>query len=137
MISDYFGDWTSGKLGRGRFALLYAVIIAVSLGLILVITGDITMSGRAFAAKINAMGAAQSGLLLLLSLALQIAALNIIAKRGRDIGLSGLVTLILFLVLSFGAVTVLGPVGALLALAFVVALFVLPSGMLDAKKADA
>ncbi|WP_265530594.1 DUF805 domain-containing protein [Sphingomicrobium marinum] len=136
MISDYFGDWTKGTLGRGRFALLYAGIVVVGLAIVFIAFGGMEVGSREAAAKINAMGPAKSGLLMLLVVAMQIAALNIIAKRGRDIGLPGLVTLLIFIALSFGAVAFLGAIGALLALAFVVALLVLPTGML-AKKADA
>lgn len=136
MISDYFGDWTTGKLGRARFALLYAGIVLVGLLIVMFAFGGMSVGSRQAAATINAMGPAKSGLLMLLVVAMQIAALNIIAKRGRDIGLSGLVTLLIFIALSFGAVAFMGAAGALLALAFVIALLVLPSGAL-AKKADA
>lgn len=114
VLTTFVGDVSQGQLGRGAFfwrlVLIIAIFLAISIGLGL--TGGIA-GWAAFYIPISAL--------------LCFAALNILAKRFRDIGLSGWIGVCA--VLGLGvllALAVPGPVEIFYALAALVGLSALP-----------
>ena len=100
MWRDFFGEWQTGRLGQRRFAKLYFVACVVSL-----IIGLIAFAGSlAFVELREADGPTNAATLMFLifvgtCVGLVAALFNIVVKRGRDIGIPGYVTGILYLVL--------------------------------------
>lgn len=139
MIKDYFGEWTNGTLGRGRFAMLYlGVVIVAFLTLFLVMNiGPSAVENPTGPRNlINGLPPIAKGLLSILMIGLQIAVLNIVSKRGRDIGVSGLVTAVVFVAVIAAGFLLVREAGGMITLGFVVLLALIPSGQL-AKKAGA
>jgi uncharacterized membrane protein YhaH (DUF805 family) len=98
IMRDMWGNWSGARLAPRRFAILYGVTwlflaILLSLGLLMALTlfaGD---------DKPNAIAGRLAGLLGVGLLLWFAALINITVKRGRDIGVPGFVTGILFLVM--------------------------------------
>lgn len=133
MIKDYFGEWSSGTLGRGRFAALYLGIVVIAFIVMFALFNGVFASTEGATGPrnlINNLPPITSGLLTILMLALQIAALNIVGKRGRDIGVSGLLTIAAFIVVMFGSFAIMGQGGGILTLGFIALLALLPTGQL-------
>ncbi|MEL6620906.1 MAG: DUF805 domain-containing protein [Pseudomonadota bacterium] len=114
VLATFFGGLSGGQLGRGAFfwrlCLIVAVFLAISVGLGM--TGGIA-GWAAFYIPVSAL--------------LCFAALNILAKRFRDIGLSGWIGV--GVVLGIGvllALVVPGPVEIFYGLAAILGLSVFP-----------
>ena len=139
MIKDYFGEWTTGRLGRGRFAFLYLVAVAIAvlaLFLVMNVGPSAVESPTGPRNLINNLPPIAKGLLSILMIGLQIAVLNIVSKRGRDIGLSGLLTAFVFVAVIASGFILVREAGGMITLAFVVLLALIPTGQFN-KKADA
>ncbi|WP_310467872.1 hypothetical protein [Sphingomonas sp.] len=100
LMRDMWGGWSGTRLAPRRFAWVYAMT-----WLFLLVVG---LAGLSLGAAMLGGGGERSGAagglggLLAVALLLWLAALfNISVKRGRDIGVPGFVTGILFLVLLF------------------------------------
>ena len=103
MISDYWGDFADGRLGRQRFILLWVILVAVFIAFGLAVGASIGLAEKMVGGN---MAEAQAHLrknfslpVIIIAAAFAILALlaklNIIAKRARDIGLPGWITAII------------------------------------------
>ena len=102
MVSDYWGEFANGRLGRQRFILLWVILViafiafgmavGASLGLAENMIGGSVAEAQAYLEKSFSLPA----ILLVVAVAILafVAKLNIIAKRARDIGLPGWITAI-------------------------------------------
>jgi uncharacterized membrane protein YhaH (DUF805 family) len=102
LVKDYWGSFSSGRLGRKRFIGLWVLLIVtvILLGLVVgvgigiaenLVGGNLTEAQDTLRQRFSVpavIGIALAGLLFL------VAKLNIIAKRARDIGLPGWITTI-------------------------------------------
>lgn len=92
MLRDYFGEWTTGRLDRKRFAILYIVWLALILILGLSLMNGLIVpleEGGSIRDAINAGNPVLTGLLSIVSIGFYLALFNIAGKRARDIGLPG------------------------------------------------
>ena len=116
MLTDYFGEITTGKLRRLRFVGLWVLLMVAFLAFGLLIGASIGVAEHliggdlAIAQNILRKNLALPAILVVIAAALVFlfANLNLIAKRARDVGLPGWVTAIVIAGLSGSASQILG-----------------------------
>lgn len=138
MLKDYFGEWTSGRLGRGRFAILYVTLLVVAfVAALALFSGLVFPTDQATGPRnlVNNLPPIAKGLMSIFLIGMQIAALNIVGKRGRDAGLPAILAIIAFIVVMFGGFALLGDGGSIVTLAYLVILALIPTGQFGAKSA--
>lgn len=100
MLRDLLSDWAGGKLPPRRFAVLYGLFIAGLIGFFggAAILAMVTIGhGNASSHTVGSFA-----MILIVGLFLLFAGLfNIVVKRGRDIGIPGYVTGIVFIFVFF------------------------------------
>lgn len=107
MISTLWGNWTDGRLGQRQFMIAYGMTILAIVGLVIAIGLAAGIIHAFFGSWLDHLEAGQNrgwtmaalaGFLLFL-LAVGLAQLNLVMKRGRDIGvpawMAGLAHLVL------------------------------------------
>ena len=108
MLRDLLSGWCTGRLGARRFALLWAVVVAALILLLFLTIAWATTMVTVFNSDGTTRPAVWGGVALFSMAFLLLATLlNIVVKRGRDIGIPGFVTGIGFIALFvMGGVTV-------------------------------
>lgn len=143
MLRDIFGLSSSGRLQRGRFTLYWLGLTLAYVVAILALAASAGIAERLAGGDLAATHAdlvkalALPALIALLALAALyvFGMLNIVAKRGRDIGVAGWIAVLVFLVAAgvSNAATRNG-VGASLSLLVLIVLSVLPADSLRSKR---
>ena len=110
VLRDYFTQLAAGRLGRGRYVLLWVGLIGfLLLGMLLILVGmgvGLGVASGEFATMperiADAIGLPAIVALIVLALAAVFANLNIVAKRARDTGLPGWLVAVVYLLISGG-----------------------------------
>src|SRR5215217_7222548 len=112
MVRDLLTGWCVGRLGPGRFAMLWAIVVAALVVLLFLGIAWATTMVMVFNSDGTTRPAVWGGLAIFGMFFLLFAVLfNIVVKRGRDIGIPGFVTGIGFIALfAMGGVTVLATI---------------------------
>ena len=104
MLTDLFGNWSGSRLAPRRFALLWVILFVelvatLVLAAVIAVAGEGTVDPKGPAVRLAAtLGV--TGLILFF-----VGMFNITVKRGRDTGVQGFVTgIIFFIMLMLGGV---------------------------------
>ena len=97
LLLDLFGNWTGRRLGARRFAILWLLLFVELVAGVLLTLLIIAVTNRSL--DFHQSAPLLAGVTFMVSALLFFAGmLNICLKRGRDIGMPGFVTAILFFV---------------------------------------
>lgn len=131
MLRDYFGEWTTGRLDRKRFAILYIIWLALILILGLSLMNGLIVpleEGGSIRDAINEGNPLLTGLLSILSIGFYLALFNISGKRTRDAGLPGWVGIVGMVIVFAVSFAMLRYSAGLVVTAAAVVLALIPSG---------
>lgn len=115
MFQDMFGNFTSGRIGRGRFILLTLLLAASIFAFAILLGGGIgvfeRLGGTADTPGVEPLAMGSLLAMGILGIAVIVGQLNLVAKRARDIGWNALLMVVLYLIFTPVVWVVLAVVG--------------------------